>query len=285
MDTVSGMEALVNRQVAADRHRGEKKEEERVLEYRKVLNEFLVPFLKHPAAEGALLVGSYAVGLEDSFSDIDVCIIVSDSVQEWKRGNVMRSGFLIEYSIYPISYLRKLQDQDLVNRKRLRTRMLATGRVLFDKNGTIKTLQNEARKEILENLPPVADVDLEIRKYYLWDQLDNLYSLQKEKSPGFIYAYFIALQEVIEKYAAYLRLELPRPGRMHRFLTDAEFCKRYMIPQIPDPEFRELFELAMREPLIEKLERITRLVHDRMGGFVIDGWTVGQQVEGKPPKP
>lgn len=247
--------------------------------YENALREFIAPWLENPEVEGVLLVGSYAVGLENSFSDIDICIVMADSVSQWTRGNSIVSGFLIEYSFYPVGYLKQLQEQDLASRKRLRTRMLATGKIIYDKNGLIKELQKEAREKIVEGLSPITKEALEIRKYYLWDQLDNLRSLAEEKSPGLAYAYFTALQEILETYAAYLGLEIPRPGRIYRFLTDIEFCKRYLITEIPDPEFIAFFESAMRNPSLKTLEQITQLVHERMGGFNINGWTITQNVK------
>lgn len=243
-------------------------------EYKRVLKEFLAECLEHPNVEGVILVGSYAIGLQNSRSDIDVCIITTDEVSYWKRGNIVKSGFIIEYSFYPVSYLKKLQAQDLITKKRLRTRMFATGKILFDKNGTIKDLQIQAQADLKEELPQSSNEEIEIKKYYLWDQLDNLHSLAEEKSPGFTYAYYTGLQEIIEVYANYLGLELPRAGRMHRFITDSKFRKRYKIIEIPDKEFAALFELAMQKPILENLRKLTELVHSRMGGFIIDGWTV-----------
>lgn len=101
---------------------------------RKIIQEFLIPWKQHKHVLGALLVGSYAVGLETPQSDIDICIIFEDKIRYWERGDIIISGFIVEYACYSRFYLKQLQKRDLKEGKRLRTRMLATGKILFDTN-------------------------------------------------------------------------------------------------------------------------------------------------------
>ena len=81
--------------------------------YKKVAEEFLISWKQNKNVLGALLVGSYAVGLATPQSDIDICIILRDTIRHWERGNLMVSGFLVEYALYPLSYLKKREDMDL----------------------------------------------------------------------------------------------------------------------------------------------------------------------------
>ena len=81
--------------------------------YELAIEEFLAPWLRRNDVRGALLVGSYATGLAGPASDIDLLIILGEKAQHWQRGNVMVSGFLVEYASYSIPYLKQLQDRDL----------------------------------------------------------------------------------------------------------------------------------------------------------------------------
>ncbi len=227
-----------------------------------------------PHVIGALLVGSYAVGLETSASDVDVCIIVTEETRRWRRGNILIDGVMIEYAFYPVSHLRYLEEHDVREGKRLRARMLATGAILFGRRGTLTRLKERAVRLLKRPLPRLSRKSVELRKYYLWDQLDNLEELKRRETPGFAYAYFAALQEVLAAYAAYKRCEIPRPARMHHFMTNADFRRRYGIAGIPDRRFRQLFCQAIAKPSLPALRRITAYAHERMGGFMIDGWAL-----------
>lgn len=243
--------------------------------HRETINEFLRPWNRRRDVIGALLVGSYATGLATLQSDIDICIILRDTIRRWRRGNIVMSGFLIEYAAYPIPHLKYLQDRDLTEGMRLRTRMLATGIILFDRTGTIQKLQRKARWLLRKKLPKQSKEIIEMHKYLLWNQLDNLLDLKKEHSQGkggFAYAYYAGLQNILHFYASFLRLEIPRPNRIHRFLYDSEFRKKYSIAGLPDVSFSKLFESAMREPSLPIFKQLTAYVHKRMGGFSINGW-------------
>jgi|GEM_PF-6616743 len=92
-----------------------------------VITKFIAPWRRRKNVLGILLTGSYATGLATPQSDIDILIVVRDIVRYWQRGNVTISSFLVEYLVYPISHLIYLQEKDLIEGKRLRTRMLAKG--------------------------------------------------------------------------------------------------------------------------------------------------------------
>lgn len=247
--------------------------------FKKAIDEFLSDWRNRDDVLGILLVGSYATGLQNFQSDVDICIILNNTAKYWKRGNVIISDFLIEYAVYPIYYFRQIQKNDMVQGKRLRTRMLATGQVLFDNSrGVILKLQDEARTCIRQKLPQESAQMTELHKYYLWDQLDNLRYLSKIKSPEFHYAYYSALQNLIESYVAFLRVEIPRPNNVRRFLTDEDFQKRYALDPIPDTVFSKSFEKAMCEPSLEYLEQLTNHVHECMGGFNINKWTLSGKI-------
>jgi len=65
------------------------------------LEKFLKEWKEKDFVEGALLTGSYAIGMETKYSDVDVYIILSDSVEWRERGNKVIDGVLIEYFANP----------------------------------------------------------------------------------------------------------------------------------------------------------------------------------------
>jgi hypothetical protein len=79
---------------------------------------FLGPWTERSDFEGALVSGSYAVGLPDTHSDIDIMIVLSDRVRFWERGNRDIDGFLIEYLADPDYFWeRTFNDEYTAGRK------------------------------------------------------------------------------------------------------------------------------------------------------------------------
>lgn len=189
-------------------------------------------------------------------------------------------NFLVEYAIYPLSYLKKLKKEDLRQRLRLRTRMLATGKIIFDNFGEIRKLQTEARMQIRERLPEQDKETIEWNKYLLWNQLDNLRDIERRQGKGFAYAYFAGIQEILKIYAAYLCCEVPRPDRVYKFLSDRTFRHKYNIEALPDDVFMRLFEEAICQCTLSAFEQLNDHVQNRMGGFMIDGFILRHNLGG-----
>lgn len=229
---------------------------------------------------GSMLTGSYSTGLQTDRSDIDIFILLDPKARYWVRGNIRhRSGYIIEYAAYSPEHIHRLQQLDIQEGQRLRTRMLATGIILHDKLGQLALLQTKAKRLLKEAMPPLDPKEHELNKYFLWDQLDNVIDLAERNAQGVNYSYYAALQKLLHTYAAHLRLEIPRPNRVFSFLSDPEFCNKYDIEQIPDTWFKNTFLKAMEGFNIDLLQSLTEHVQKEMGGFDIDGWRLYGQIE------
>jgi len=229
---------------------------------------FLEPWKKREEVLGALLAGSYAVGMEAAGSDIDLRIILSDQVKWKERGNRVVDGFLIEYFANPARQAKELIAAD----SRISTRMFAVGKVIFDKTGVVEKLQKLARRQLRKKLRRPDAVSVQLAKYSLWDALDNLKDLQGGKSPAADLLYYLQIERLLTSYARFLRVAVPSPAKLGRFLADKEFRRKYKLEPLPDPHFARKMESCLKKPSFKRLERLTKYVLERMGGFEIDGW-------------
>ncbi len=80
--------------------------------------------------EGALVSGSYAVGLPDTHSDIDIMIVLSDHVRFWERGNANIGGFLIEYLANPSYFWERTFNGEYAAGKKVSINIFAIGKIL-----------------------------------------------------------------------------------------------------------------------------------------------------------
>ena len=132
------------------------------------LNEFIKPYLNDEEVEAILLVGSYAVGNQNEYSDIDVYVILNDNADYRERGNKLVEGHLIEYFINPIYKVREYLEEDKRGHGGSMANMLLHGQVLLDRNGIVEILKQEALAA--KDKEPEKD----IMKYYAcWHAYDE----------------------------------------------------------------------------------------------------------------
>lgn len=240
------------------------------------LEKFLRPWRARKHVLGAVVVGSRAFGTDDRFSDIDVHIVMSNRVKRLERGTCLIDGFLIEYfadalRMYPKYFRRGARGGSLSI-----ARMFAHGRILFDKNGTLKRLRRWGKSMMLKPMPRERKADNDFAKYMMWGIRDDLMSLKGRRSPGFWYAYHWGVTEVIEYYRAFLGCETPSQSKMWDLFSSRRFRRGNRMKPFPDPRFVLLAKRCMKAKTVKNaymdISKLIAHAHRRMGGFEIDGW-------------
>jgi predicted nucleotidyltransferase len=244
--------------------------------WEKALDKFLTDWKNRKEVIGALVTGSYVTGLATEFSDIDVHIILSDDIRWRERGNKIVDGFLIEYFANPICQIVKnSKSEDGKNRIASDVRMFAIGKILFDKTGVLKRTKRRFEKQLKQKkIKKLTALQTEIKKYSLWDQLDNLKDLNRQNSPSFSFVYFNDLTKILEIYTEFIGTEICGLSKVHKMLTNEKFRKKYGIKNIPDQKFVSLFKKCLEKASLDKIEQLTDYVLKKMGGFKIDGWKI-----------
>jgi len=183
---------------------------------------------------GSILTGSYATGNYDENSDIDIYIVTTDDTKWRERGNKNIDGFLIEYFINPkkkvLSYFEKeLQDYHLST-----TMIFVNGKILYDKDGSIKELINLANKNF--DLADVNDFKYKMNCYSVWNGFDELES-KYNKGEDIDFTYNIFLQRVIETYFYNMQIPSIPLNKIEKIFKDEIYRDRYNIKKLPEQEF------------------------------------------------
>ncbi|NJE04963.1 nucleotidyltransferase [Thermococcus sp. M36] len=243
------------------------------------LEKFLKPWKEKDFVEAALLTGSYAVGLQTRYSDVDVYIVLSDDVEWRERGNVVIDGTLIEYFANPARQIRHYFEKEFAQNSRATARIIVIGKVLFDRTGIAEVLKAEALEYMKRPFERPDETWVEVAKYSLWDMLDSLNDAGERGDPSFHYLYHLALHRALEVYSKFLGLEVPPASKVYRLFSDEGFRKAYMFEEFPDGEFVKLFLKALERCETRNLEEVITHVFEGMGGFDIDGWRLRTKVE------
>jgi predicted nucleotidyltransferase len=239
------------------------------MEIDKSIAKFLASWKKKPGYLGALLAGSYAVGTQNEFSDIDIHIIFAKDVNWRERGNVKLDGYLFEYFANPVSQYEAYMKKEFIGTKNHTARMFATGKIVEDPTGDVLRLKKQGIAYLNKKLQKSSKTQNEIAKYSLWDGLDEL---KGKEGSVFVYLYGITLNKICESYFDFLGVEKIAPSKVYRYFTDKKFSSDYSIKVFPDAQFGKLFIKGIEEQSFKNIEKVGLYVQKMMGGFEIDGW-------------
>jgi len=242
--------------------------------WEQALEKFLRPWRSRPQVVGALVAGSYVAGTADDYSDVDVHIVLAANVRWRRKGLKTIDGVLIEYFANPIRQLKADMAEEHSNGERSTARMFATGKVVFDKSGAVRRFQKTCQKEMKRKFKKQDRVEIEIGKYNLWDGLDELKSLKKQALPGFEYAYYVLLHEILKTYAQFLGAEVWAVAKTWKFFRNSRYRRQYQLAAFPDSRFASIFLAAVSTPSISRIESLTRYAQTQMGGFETGNWTL-----------
>lgn len=252
-------------------------------EWKMALEEFLKDWKNRNDVVGALVCGSYITGDPSKRSDIDVHIILSEDVDWRERGNRVMNSFLIEYFANPPKQIRKYFQQDFQNQRTMSMVQFITGKILFDNTGILNELKIEAEHWLNKGYEDLNKTVLEIKKYSLWDSLDNLKDCFEQQRVDFPFVYFNSLANLFSEYCQFLRLESIPYYQVHSYLIEPTYIKKYLKNVFPDSIFKEMFLKALlevdKQKMVEAYELLVNHVFHQMGGFKIDGWKIKSTVE------
>lgn len=242
-------------------------------EWLKRLKKFLETCSFKEDIVGVVACGSMVAGTDTPYSDLDLQIVLKDSVTYRERGNKMVDGLLIEYFANPPHQTHKYFERDMGNNKRTTVTMFASGEIIFDTDGSVAKLR-ELAKEFTKKPFPTTEVN-PVFKYLLWDNLQNL-DLQ---SPYGLYAYYVTVNRLYAGYVKFLGVDMGPLSKMERYFHEENWRAKNGMEQFPDKEFILLFENAARGADYEALKALVDNVQKKTGGFEIDGWTLRTPTE------
>lgn len=251
--------------------------------WEKATQKFLKTWENKQEVQGALVCGSYVTGNPTEHSDIDLHIILDDSCTWRLRGNEVIDGFLIEYFINPPHQIKKYLEGNYNNNRTTEAHMFTTGKILFDKNNSVKELVKLSKKHINKKFKKPTKTENEISKYLLWDEQDNLEEVYKRGKDDFTFVYHNVLYKTFQTYSKCLGYHNISINKVRRFLKDKKDQEKYKIPEFPDKKFVNLFIKAIEETNKEKMfsysKKISKHVLDNMGGLEVNGWRIKTPTE------
>lgn len=198
------------------------------------LEKFLDEYKNKDYFVGALLTGSYATENYDKNSDIDIYIVTTNETKWRERGNKNIDGFIIEYFINPKQKVLSYFEKELKDYHMSTTMMFVNGKILYDKDGSVKELINIAKNNF--NLSDIDDFKYKLNCYIVWDGFDELESKYNKKE-DIDFTYNIFLQRVIDAYFYNKQIPSIPLNKIEKVLKDEVYRNKYNIVKLPDQDF------------------------------------------------
>lgn len=254
-----------------------------VEKWKLALREFLKKYEEDDDVVGAILCGSYASGNNNNYSNINVYLVLKDRCSYKEMGCVDSNSYLIEYYMNPSYEIEKCMNEEYLNGLEKTANMLAYGKIIYDLDGSVKSLQEKALNYIDKKLEDITRHKLDMNNYQLWYYLDKLNVTLKENNPNFNLIYYSLLEDVYNKYAEVLQLPKLPKTKIYKILTDEDYRRECHVFNLPEEKFIKLyvkcFELDKPSAMYKNMENLINYYYEKQGGFNIRTFKIKSKIE------
>lgn len=252
-------------------------------DYEKALTIFLDEYENNEDVIGAILCGSYSSGNNDEFSDIDIHIILKNDIKQRERGNKKANDYLIEYFVNPLFQIYKYLDEDYLKGSTCTAKMVGYGKILFDKTGELKTLQQNAILYIDKEIPGVDDSEIQMNKYSMWYFSNELKRCLVKEKKSFNIIYYKLLNIILDSYYRYNRIPSLPISKVYEILTNENFRINYHVFKLPDDKFKQLFLecyiIDRKDVMYDNIRKLIEYVYYKTGGFDINNFSLKEDIK------
>lgn len=227
-----------------------------------IIDKFIksMEYLENNHVLGVFFYGSFLTGYNNKKSDIDLHVIFDDvDLNHLIRGTKYIDGIRIEYFEKPISDLYLSIDNDYLNQNNALLSIIGTSRIIFDKNGELKKLQEYALNKFSKPLPALEKEDAREYVSILNNRMEKLNKAFEDDSLYFFHLYHLTLEKIRKFYHRLNGLPEVQTSKVFRVYTDENYRKSFYKENIPEQEFIDLYLDAIADSSLNKTNMINKV--------------------------
>ena len=192
---------------------------------------------------GIFFYGSYLTGFYNEDSDIDLHVIFDNSNPErLYRGQTMYiDDKRIEYFEKPIGDIYLSVDNDYLRQNNALFSIIGTSKIIFDKTGALKKLQEYAYEKFINGLPPLGEDDARESVSILNNRMLKLRKAAKDNSLDFRHLYHLTIEKIRKFYHRLNGFPEVPTTKVLKVYTDEEYRKSFYKDAIPEEEFIQMY--------------------------------------------
>ena len=228
----------------------------------KVILNFIedMKYLENEHVLGCFFYGSFLTGYYNNNSDIDLHIIFDDFEPERLiRGNKHIDGMRIEYFEKPIGDLYLSINTEFNNQNNALLSILGTSRIIFDKNGDLKKLQQYALTKFSNPLPPLEEEDAREYVSILNNRIEKLEKACLDDNPYFYHLYHLTIEKIRKFYHRLNGMPAVQTSKVFKVYTDEEYRNSFYKSNIPEKEFIDMYLDAICDNNLDKENKLEKV--------------------------
>lgn len=217
-------------------------------------------YLENKHVLGIFFYGSFLTGYNNKNSDIDLHVIFDDSdPKHLIRGSKYIEGVRIEYFEKPLNDLYLSIDNDYQNQNNALLSIVGTSKIILDKTGSLKKLQEYALNKFSNPLPPLDNEDAREYVSILNNRMEKLRKASEDDSPYFFHLYHLTLEKIRKFYHRLNGLPEVQTSKVFRVYTDEKYRESFYKENIPELEFVSLYLEAITDVSSNKEEKLSKV--------------------------
>ena len=228
----------------------------------KIICDFIddMKYLENEHVLGCFFYGSYLTGYYNKNSDIDLHIIFdNDDPLHLIRGNKVIDGIRIEYFEKPINDLYQSVDNNFNNQNNALLSIIGTSRILFDKKGDLKKLQEYTKDKFSKPLPPLEKEDAREYVSILNNRMEKLEKACNEDDPYFYHLYHLTIEKIRKFYHRLNGKPEVQTSKVFKVYTDENYRKSFYKADIPEKEFVDMYLDAICDNSLDKQSKLEKV--------------------------
>lgn len=137
--------------------------------------------------------------------------------------------------------------------------IIGTSKIIFDKNGDLKKLQEYALNKFSNPLPSLEDEDAKEYVSILNNRMEKLRKAVEDDSPYFFHLYHLTLEKMRKFYHRLNDLPEVQTSKVFRVYTDENYRKSFYKENISEVEFVSLYLDAISDVSLNKEEKLSKV--------------------------
>jgi predicted nucleotidyltransferase len=147
---------------------------------------------------GVLAGGSRLRDEGDAHSDLDIVVVISRPQR--RRWNVMMAGVEIEMFVNPLFQMRRYFEDERLSGRGQMPHLCATGRVVFDPEGMMASIQAQARCIWEAGPPPLSERERWEFRYHTADLLRDIEDVRVDDEETAAFLVAVLLEQIIDRH-------------------------------------------------------------------------------------
>lgn len=237
---------------------------------KEALQKFILHWKQQQYVRGILLSGSYAVGIQNDHSDIDIRLILDDNTTTSFKGLETIDGFCFSYIGRSKAVTLKKFNRQFFSKVKMEARIYNIGEILYDPFNDVAEIIEVAKTYVETPLvkKEVSENDVQLYMYSLHKKYEYLINTSAD-DPFYDYNYIMYLKNALNYYADVLNIEMifDNDSKLNRFLADEKYLSAYGHSKFPDQNFITIWTRALKEKNILNLKEINYYLRKNLHNF------------------